>query len=1141
MEQCPADSALEETVQKDEEGSLQDEPSVNQDQSLKQDVEDLHVTKENSNVEEGFPQTEFRKFVKEVTSTVQDMQDIPVKVKGFPVMPKSLELINREWKNPAKRAFIYKRPNSSLRLSLENSGKTFQSGDQECFISGRNSKATSQECHRTSPAIETFQRRLQRLFLVPKPDGFSCSQVRKSSDATTPTEDLGKLVSQRRPGYRIQKMPQEKGGAHIYTPICSRIMGWAQQHLMAISAVYIRGADNLTRGNGPIGLCTQEFFYDLTKKFGRPNLDLIATKQNAKVSCFASLHRTSQPMVLDGLSIPWKFQLAYIFPPRILQNSLTDHARVLAILPYWPNWSWFLDLKALSLAYAVLPQGDLLLEKESGACLPGTQTSPLSWTSWKMVSILDEVYLRLKRSFCVLAKIKTKPSFLPKVLAKTFLNKPIVLPSFCPNPSSRLEQKWYCLNVRRALEVYLQKSKEYRISDRLFVNFQGQCDLLSHNDDDLLKEETVFQNEPQKTHKIPSDLNIEGKHISIQKDLAGLEALTTESNGDKKPCPLCAEQRFRPCHVNKLHKHLQNLHWKVSVDFEGYRMCICCLPCLQVNAAQSEEELPGKFGAHYHCIICSALVARRRSEMLSHIKRHVTKGETEVNASPAPTIRSQEILNESNTDVQVLPNFKTPHKSGTFFNPKMKSNRQLIFCALAVLAEEKKPLECLDAFGSTGIMGLQWARHLGKSVKVTINDISDHSVTMIRENCALNKIKVLTKREDDEEEIELTEEGEECIRPVEVTQLDCNVLMHLRSFDFIHLDPFGTAVNYLDAAFRNVRNMGIVSVTSTDTGSLYAKTLHVAKRHYGCNIIRTEYFKELAARIVLSSIARAAARCNKGIEVLLSVALEHFVLVVVRVMRGPTLADESIKKINMLIHCHWCEERIFQKEGNMVEENPYKQLPCDCHKSMPGRSAVMLGPMWSGSLFNTGFLRRMLFEAVEHGADDIQPLLKTLICEAECTTLKQFSIHPNPSSQEESGVFIKIADTGEVSTVPGKRKCQEPNKTANKRLKNEARIEHPPFYYSIHRHAIGGLNIPKLNKILQHLSEAGFLVSRTHFDPTGIRTNAPLAMLIMILGKNSTSSSISQASSHLEASEMAEGPDPEENASISDSTLNSVF
>lgn len=57
---------------------------------------------------------------------------------------------------------------------------------------------------------------------------------------------------------------------------------------------------------------------------------------------------------------------------------------------------------------------------------------------------------------------------------------------------------------------------------------------------------------------------------------------------------------------------------------------------------------------------------------------------------------------------------------------------------------------------------------------------------------------------------------------------------------------------------------------------------------------------------------------------LLAVALEHFVLVVVRVLRGPTQADESAKKLRQLLHCQWCEERVFLKPGSMVEGN--KQL-----------------------------------------------------------------------------------------------------------------------------------------------------------------------------------------------------------------------
>ncbi|KAM6323478.1 TRMT1-like protein [Aegotheles albertisi] len=346
-----------------------------------------------------------------------------------------------------------------------------------------------------------------------------------------------------------------------------------------------------------------------------------------------------------------------------------------------------------------------------------------------------------------------------------------------------------------------------------------------------------------------------GRNISIQRHLADLEKLADLKEDEKKPCPLCPEEKFKACYSHKLHRHLQNLHWKVSVEFEGYRMCICHLPCRPVKPNLVGDQTFSKMGAHYHCIICSATITRR-TDMIGHINCHVNKGETESRFITVPAPKSShEVLKESATDVQVLPNYSTPQKTDSYFNPKMKLNRQLIFCALAVLAEERKPVECLDAFGATGIMGLQWAKHLRSSVKVTINDCNENSVMMIQENCHLNKMKVkLNTREEDNDEA--MGDGEENTDTTEVTKMDANVIMHLRSFDFIHLDPFGTSVNYLDSAFRNVRNLGIVSLTSTDISSLYAKAQHVALRHYGCNIVRTEYYKELAARIVLAAVTR---------------------------------------------------------------------------------------------------------------------------------------------------------------------------------------------------------------------------------------------------------------------------------------------
>ncbi|XP_076873658.1 tRNA (guanine(27)-N(2))-dimethyltransferase [Brachyhypopomus gauderio] len=609
----------------------------------------------------------------------------------------------------------------------------------------------------------------------------------------------------------------------------------------------------------------------------------------------------------------------------------------------------------------------------------------------------------------------------------------------------------------------------------------------------------------------PASANSE-RHVSIQTTLEGLETLVDLNGAGKKSCPLCPEEKFKACYSHKLRRHLQNLHWKVYVEFEGQRMCICHLPCRQMKSSLGTDQSQARLVAHYHCVVCSVTIARK-TDMISHLKRHINKGETEASYSSTSDIlyeesvsggHTYEIMKELGTNVQLMPNHSTPQKTDTYFNRKMKTNRQLVFCSLAVLAEERNPLECLDAFGATGIMGLQWAKHLRSAVKVTINDINEACVKMIKENCHLNQIRGEGGRTPRQQEG--PGEGDAHITTVEVTKMDANVIMHLRAFDYIHLDPFGTAVNYLDAAFRNVRNLGIVSVTSTDTGSLYSKSLNVTLRHYGCQIVRTEYYRELAARMVVTAIVRAAARCNKGVEVLLAVALEHFVLVVVRVLRGPTQADEAAKKLQQVLHCQWCEERVFLRPGSMVEENLYRQLPCQCHNSMPGKTAVELGPLWSGSLFNTGFLRRMLVAAVQHSMDDVQTLVKSLICEADCTTLKTFSVtgHSLLTNQVECGVVIKTlqkveeADTADQS---GKRKTAEEGGSLVKKLKSESSLEHPVFYYSIHRHSIRGMNMPKLNKFLQYLSEAGFRVSRTHFDPTGVRTDATLEQFKSVLTK----------------------------------------
>lgn len=67
--------------------------------------------------------------------------------------------------------------------------------------------------------------------------------------------------------------------------------------------------------------------------------------------------------------------------------------------------------------------------------------------------------------------MRTRPSFLPKVVSDFHVNQAISLPTFFPNPSTPAERALHSLDLRRFLKCYLDRSRPMRKSDQLFVNY----------------------------------------------------------------------------------------------------------------------------------------------------------------------------------------------------------------------------------------------------------------------------------------------------------------------------------------------------------------------------------------------------------------------------------------------------------------------------------------------------------------------------------------------------------------------------------------------------------------------------------------------------------------------------------------------
>ena len=75
--------------------------------------------------------------------------------------------------------------------------------------------------------------------------------------------------------------------------------------------------------------------------------------------------------------------------------------------------------------------------------------------------------------------------------------------------------------------------------------------------------------------------------------------------------------------------------------------------------------------------------------------------------------------------------------------------------------------------------------------------------------------------------------------------------------NFSHLDPYGTTVQFLDAAFRNIYHKGVMVITATDIATLFGKFPHISLRNYGTYITMVGYHKEMAVRLLLAAAIRS--------------------------------------------------------------------------------------------------------------------------------------------------------------------------------------------------------------------------------------------------------------------------------------------
>ncbi len=258
-----------------------------------------------------------------------------------------------------------------------------------------------------------------------------------------------------------------------------------------------------------------------------------------------------------------------------------------------------------------------------------------------------------------------------------------------------------------------------------------------------------------------------------------------------------------------------------------------------------------------------------------------------------------------------------PGTATVFYNPMMEISRD----ATVVLVSLLKPTHYLDAMGASGIRGLRVASEC--RIPVTINDRDSRAVDLIRRNADFMSL------------------------PIEVVHSDVNVLLSGRCFDAVDMDPFGSPAPFTDSGIRGSGRFFFV--TATDTAPLCGAHRKAGIRRYFANAMNNEYHAETALRVLLGFLVREAVKYDRGMTPLFCFAMNHYVRVHVRLVRGADAADRSIDRIGYVMQCPACPYRC-EQQGILPE---VRVCPCCSSRLVP------IGPLWTGSIQDMDLLQEM--------------------------------------------------------------------------------------------------------------------------------------------------------------------------------------
>ncbi|KAL1311259.1 hypothetical protein AAFC00_001448 [Neodothiora populina] len=392
--------------------------------------------------------------------------------------------------------------------------------------------------------------------------------------------------------------------------------------------------------------------------------------------------------------------------------------------------------------------------------------------------------------------------------------------------------------------------------------------------------------------------------------------------------------------------------------------------------------------------------------------------------------------------------------------------------------EDSPPIKfrILDALSATGLRALRYATEIPFATSVVSNDMSEAAVASIALNVKHNKLESKIKPSTGNAIGHMYQAA----YATTSSKANNSEAWAEGKYDVVDLDPYGTAVPFLDAAIQSLNDGGLLCVTCTDAG-VFASCGYVEKTYslYGGLPVKGAHSHEAGLRLILNAVATAAGKYGIAIEPLLSLSIDYYARVFVRVRKSPADVKFLAGK-TMLVHscdsgCGAWQTQYLARHTAQNGRTNFKHTAGQSsgEKNCPhcGFKTHVAGPMWGGPIHNPFFIQRIL--------DALPDLDKTVYQTTQriegmlTSALDELDVLPAPTPAEDGSTDAPLIPTTPHHIVD----------------------THPFFFIPSNLSKILHCRAPSEAAVKGALRKAGFVATRSHCKPGTIKTQASWGMI----------------------------------------------